>query len=670
MADKEKLGITKAFPAKVVIVLSVIWGTYQLIATRYFLFSPQRHNNIHLIMAVAVTFLMLTIDTQKEKKAFRIPDLIGFLLLLISAIYIHTEYLTIIIKRPYVQSTGDTLIGIFIIIGILYFAYRKWGITIPVLCIISLFYLYYGKLLEPGSIFFHGGVKFKRLIAIQTTFFSGVYGNLLETSATTVVVYVLFGAILIQMGALDIVIDAIKLIAGEGAAASAQMAVLGSAAFGTISGASAANVSVTGVITIPMMKRNGFLPHYAAAIESLASTGGGIMPPIMSATAFLLASLARCSYLDVVVVAILPAILFYGSMALQVQLYCKKYKLSSTKNKLDKRYVVKQIALIIGRRFYVIIAFCALIFFMGSGVSVIMTGLYAILIAFITRFVSLLIERKNLFGAIKKIISIYYKSMYDGCVMMASITIIMACLGIFVEATIATGLGNRLSFLLMNMSNGSLYLLLIIMALVCMFLGCGLPTIPSYLLVAVIGAPVLKSMGIPVILAHYFVLYYANLSQITPPVGITSLIASKIADTSYLKTGLASIKLCLPILVIPMLLVLYPGIAGISYAKGYADFFITILLTLLCIVPICFAAEGFIFSGLNIGFRVLLCCVGLSVLTKNSLIISIGITVFAVILLINYIQKSRSGGVLEVKVSSLAGGRKNAADKPKAAFSC
>jgi TRAP-type uncharacterized transport system fused permease subunit len=235
--------------------------------------------------------------------------------------------------------------------------------------------------------------------------------------------------------------------------------------------------------------------------------------------------------------------------------------------------------------------------------------------------------------------------MYEGCVMMSSITIIMACLGIFVEATIVTGLGNRLSFMLMNISNGNFYLLLIIMALVCLFLGCGLPTIPSYLLVAVIGAPLLKNLGVPIILAHYFVLFYANLSQITPPVGITSLIASKIAETSYLKTGLASIRLCLPIFIIPMLVILYPGIAGIKYTGGYSGVFIDILFSLLCIVPICFAAEGFIVYRLNIVFRIILVCIGLSILTKSRLIISFGIILLLAICLINFIQKKKADAV-------------------------
>jgi len=639
---------------KIFIILSFLWCTYHLIATRYFLLAPARHNNLHLICGIALIYLIFLfgIVNGERKKGWKVKaalDTAMFALLLLSAIYIHTQYLALSMDRQFTQTAGDITIGIFIIVAVLYFTWRKWGAIIPLLSVIALFYLRFGSYFSAGSVFYHSDVSIKRMIAMQTTFFTGIYGSLLATSATVLIVYIIFGAVLTQMGALKMIMDVIRLFAGDCAAAAVQLTAVGSAAFGTISGASAANVAVTGAVTIPLMKERGVKPDFAAAISSVASCGGGIMPPIMAAAAFLLASLAGVSYFDVVIVAVIPAILYYGAIMLQGQLHCNKYGLS--KKTCNNKNKLRELLQICGKNLFVIIPFLALIYFMAVGVSVTMTGLYAILLVFLVRYLHyVFLDKEKPVAAVKRLFEDYWKAMTDASETMCSVTIIMACLGMFVEAIVGTGIGNRLSFSLVEMANGNIYILLVVMAVVCLFLGCGLPTIPSYLLVAIVGAPALEVLGIPLVLGHFFILYYANLSQITPPVGITSLVASKLAGTSYAKTGLRSVVLAIPIFVIPMLFVIFTGLGGLKYSQnGFLGMLFDIGMALICLIPLCFACEGFIFTKLHVLTRILLIVPTFLVFTENPLLILVGLGIDVSAVALNYFRSKKSGAERYVK---------------------
>lgn len=643
ICEEEKSSFIKVL-SKIYIVIAVIWGTFHIYTTRHLVIDPTRHSDLHLIFAIILTTITFLIENKNNvfrKKVLLLVDLFFFIITMLGCLYIFKEYYNLSIVRQFAKTGTDHIMGLLVIIGVIYYTWRKWGLVIPVCSLLSILYFMFGNKFPVNSIFYFSGAKLTRLIEIMTVNFQGIFGSLLSTSATTVVMFVILGGVFVSMGALKMIMDIIYLLAGNSACGAAQLATIGSAAFGTISGASAANVAVTGSVTIPMMKKHGLDPSFAAAVESVASTGGGIMPPVMGAAAFLMASMANVTYWQVVKIATIPAVLFYFTILTCVLLRCRKLNLP--KDKSMQKQKIKRILNILMNNLFIVIPFCSLIYFMSRNVAATMTALYAIIIAFLVRLLHFLIfEKTGVLKGLKRIWDDYINSMKETAEMMAPLAIIMAALGLFTEAITGTGIGNRISFVLIKLSNNSIFPLLLLMAIICMIFGCGLPTIPSYLLVALVGGPALATLGVPLILSHYFVLYYANLSQITPPVGITTLVASKIADTSYLKSGWAAIKLAIPIYLVPMILIYYNGLGGMQFANGYGEFFICLLAALYALIPLCIAVEGYFIKKVTILGRVFLLVPPAVVLSKNVKLICIGFIVMITVLAVNAFKKTRT----------------------------
>jgi len=409
----------------------------------------------------------------------------------------------------------------------------------PILAGIFLMYALFGQHI-PGLLG-HGGYSIKR---ITTFLFSvdGIFGTSIGTSATYVIMFVIFGSVLEGTGAGRLFIDAAIRGLGRFRGGPAKAAVVSSALMGMISGSSAANVVTTGSFTIPLMKKVGYKPDFAGSVEAVASTGGQIMPPIMGAGAFLMAEALGIPYMEVAGAAVLPAVMYFMSVFISVDLEAVKTGLRGMRKEElpNMRETWENYGLLM---LPLLMLLYILIF---TDYSVIRGGLVCIVTCLVLALV-----RKSTRYNLRRFIEIMANGMSDSLGVIAA----CACAGIIVGVLTMTGLGNKMVTLIINLSNGHLIVALILVMIVTIILGMGLPTTASYIVCSSVVVPALLKMGLAALPAHMFVFYFACLSAVTPPVAIAAYAAAGISGGSVNKTGWTAFRLALVAFIIPYMFV-------------------------------------------------------------------------------------------------------------------
>ena len=379
----------------------------------------------------------------------------------------------------------------------------------------------------------------------------GVFGRPVEVVGRTVLIYMVLGAVLHVAGAGEVVLRMAFAATGRLAGGPAHAAVGGSALFGTMSGAAVANVVSTGVFTIPVIKRVGFKPAFAGGVEAAASTGGQIMPPVMGAVAFFMADVTGISYLQIIVAATIPAIMYYASLFAIVHVEARRRGIAplpaSERVRLTRPDLVR-----------------ASVFFLPLGVivAILLTGRtaqHAGAWATLTAFVLSLV----LFPAYRSPRK-WWDTLVDAGRGSAVLMIAVAAIGFVVGTVNMTGVGVMLAEQVLSVSGSSLALSLVMVMLASLFLGMGLPTGATYLIIAIILGPALSGLGVPLLAAHLFVLYYGVLSDITPPVALAAFAAAPIAGAKPMETGFAGVRLAAAGFIIPFVFVYHPDILLIA----------------------------------------------------------------------------------------------------------
>ena len=445
-------------------------------------------------------------------------------------------------------TDGDFYAGAVILL--LVFEAARRGIGLILACITLVFFCY--PFISPylPGILNGRGYSLERMVIFLTTDTQGVYGIPIGVAATYIIVFTIFGAMLSRFGAGDFFFEiSIRLTRGL-RAASAKSAVLFSTLIGMVSGSAAGNVAVTGTVTIPIMKREGYEPHQAGAIEAVASTGGQLMPPVMGAAAFIMAEIVGVPYTTVMAVAILPALLFFGSAFFVVHFQAVKSGIEPNRaDKSDGRPL--SAVLVQGMPF--IGAFAILLGLMLAGFSPFKASLWAMatligLDVVKTRRVDL-----DLFKRIGG-------SIAEGSRNVITISAACAAAGVISGTLGITGLGSKIALLIDVASNGQLILALVFTMIASIILGMGLPTTAAYLILATVVAPALVKFGVPMLTAHFFVFYYGCISTITPPVALASYVAGGIAGADVNKVGWTAASYATTSFVLPFALVFGPGL--------------------------------------------------------------------------------------------------------------
>lgn len=576
----------------------------------------------HLMIGMILIFLYKPLGQNKElapglRLACRIIDWILIILTLVVSCYVIFNFDTYTANMQNNKMTGTLYaLGIIITLLVLEAGRRMLGYVLPSIAIIAVIYALIGNYI-PG-LFGHRGYSMQRIVM---AIFSdrGVYGTPIGTSATNVYLFLLFAALLSVSGA-DVIFQNIAIAAaGKKRGGPAKMAVIASAFFGTISGSCVANVVSCGAFTIPLMKRNGYPKKLAGGVEAVASTGGQIMPPVMGAAAFVLSNVTGVPYSQVCIAALLPAVMYYLCLLKMVDLEAVKNHLTGLKE--DEVPDLKE-SLSRGLKLFVPVA-VLLFMLLVLKATPMRAAIWAMAAILIMGFLD---PRGRM-----KPVDIVKGAIAAG---KALCSVVAACstAGIVVAIFSLTGLGLKFSNFIVSLGSNSLIPSLILSMVVCAILGMGLPTTAAYIVCATAIAPALTGLGLPLLAAHLFLLYFASLSAITPPVAVASYAAAGIAEENPMKVGLQAVKLGITGFILPFAFALNPdyitfgwnlqtlltwisgGVVCYSLAimlQGYVENKITLLeragylvVIILAITPfVVNSLLGFVLFAVLYGFR-------------------------------------------------------------------
>lgn len=581
--------------------VAIAMSIYHLIACNINLFQAGQHINLHIIFALVIVFLQ-AIKIKDGHPTWQGWCMIGLLgATLVVGAYIHFNYerfMTALGAQPF----DKVFSGLCILIIILIATQRTWGWVIPIISVIALLYGYFGPYL-PGPLF-HGGLSFPRLITYVTTNFDGVYGMLSSVSANTIILFTIFGGLMDSFGAIGAIMNVAMAASTKIRSGGAQVAVLSSGLIGSITGSVAANITLTGAVSIPLMKKRGYPPEFAAACEATASAGGAILPPVMNAAAFIIASWTGIPYITLVFVGITPAVLYYLGIALSV--YIKACKLGDEKVR-DETVAAFHSAFLNLLVFIIPVIVLVVLMVMGESAnkSLFLAICCLALVGLIQQFVAK--EKNPLKAFVKKI----FAGFENGGRTVASIAVVMACMGVVVQMMTATGLSSKISQFALAIAGDNMLILAIVVALACTLFGMGMPSASAYILAALLGAPALTAFGVPVVVAHFFVFYYAEMSALTPPVAIGCLVAAGLAKADFFKTCMISLRLGIVGFVLPLLFLYRPELLLQGTPLQWAWAVLMVVAFLFCFIIFC---EGFFRTRTTVPERIIagvgaLCCV-------------------------------------------------------------
>ena len=455
---------------------------------------------------------------------------------------------------------GDFYAGAIIVLVVFEAARRGVGAILAGITLVFFLYPFVSPYL-PGLLNSRG-YSFERMVIFLTTDTQGVYGIPIGVAATYIIIFTIFGSLLSAFGAGDFFFELSRRVTRGTRAAGAKTAVLFSTLIGMISGSAAGNVAVTGTLTIPMMKREGYAPHQAGAIEAVVSTGGQMMPPVMGAAAFLMAEIVGVPYVNIMGVGLLPALLFFGSIFFIVHLQAVKSDIRAvTEASRDERSTWQVV--LDGSRF--IATFALLLGLMLSGYSPFKASFWAIL--FLVASELLWTRDFN-----RRFLVRLAKGIAGGARNVAPISAACAAAGIISGTLAISGLGPKIAILIDLASGGTLWLALLLTMVAAIILGMGLPTTAAYLILATVVAPALVKLGMPMLTAHFFVFYYGCISTITPPVALAAYVAAGIAGSDINKVGWTAASYGLTSYLLPFAFCFGPGLLlqGTALENGVA----------------------------------------------------------------------------------------------------
>lgn len=534
----------KGIYRKIIYAIGIIMVIFHLVVLTYYPIDPWILRAFHLLFAGSIAFALVPARKSSPKDRFTIVDLIWIMLCASTVVYIIVVFDDLLYRVGVAPDDLDIVFAVIAIIFLIEMTRRTCGPVLPIMSLIFISYALLGSYL-PG-VLWHKGYTFKRTVSF---IFSqeGIYSIPLGVSATFVFLFVIFGGFLQASGVGKFFIDFAFSIAGRTRGGPGKVSVVTSALFGTISGSSVANVVVDGVINIPIMKKTGFSPGSAGAIEALTSTGGQIMPPVMGAAAFLMAEITGIPYPQICIAAAIPAILYYIAAYFMIDFEAAKMKLKGLpKSQLPdfKKAIVENGHLVIPLLF---IIFTLMIL----QLSPIRAALYAIVTSIIVSWV-----KKATRMGIKHIMD----AMYTGATGIIEIAATCASAGIIVGILSLTGLGMKFAAIVITYSGGSLLLALILTMLVAIVLGMGMPTTAAYAIAASVIAPALIKLGIPELPAHMFIFYFACISAITPPVALAAYAAAALAKASMWEVGWKACKFGIAGFIVPYMFVYGPNL--------------------------------------------------------------------------------------------------------------
>lgn len=456
------------------------------------------HRAIHVCFMLVLIFILYPLK-KEEKPWHKAINVMLIVLSLIPFIYLKTNF-NEIIMRPGMPILTDIIMGGILIVTVIEATRRVSGMVLPILSILFLLYDFFGN--NISGYFSHKGFDIYEVFEYMYLTTEGIYGVSIGVSAQYLILFIIFGAFLLKSGVGDFITELAISIAGDKRGGPAQVAVLSSALMGSINGSAVANVATTGSFTIPLMKKIGYTPEFAGAVEAAASCGGQILPPVMGAAAFIMAEILGEKYVNIMYAAIIPALLYYFGIFITVYLRAVRRNLKS----LDKSEI-PGLWDVFKRKFYLLTPLVVLVYLMVKGY----TPTYAAFFGIILTIPVSWLNKETRMG-LKDIL----EALEDGAKGAISVAATCAIVGIIVGVSTQTGFGSKVAGGIISLSGGNIILTLIFTMFACLILGMGMPSIPAYILTANMAVPALLKLGIQPLVSHFFVFYFAMLANITP----------------------------------------------------------------------------------------------------------------------------------------------------------
>lgn len=501
----------------------------------------------HMCFGLLAAFLFKPMaDSFKPKTAKTIAWIYDAILISLLAYiaYYFTTNLAFLQNRIYnidAMRPNDLIAAYATIFVVMEAVRRIMGRNLFIFIVLFIAYAFLGQKLT--GVFQFRGMSWQTFAEVMIMDVNGILGSPLTSSMNTLFYFLIFGAFFSSCGGGQVLIDLGMKLSDKTVGGPAKAAVLSSGLMGMISGSAVANVSTTGVMTIPLMKKSGYEPHQAASIEAVASTGGQIMPPIMGIGAFIMAEMIGISYMKIATAAIIPALAYYGSVFLLVHFLAKR------KHMVSKDTALKYVSAPILPRLYQLLPIAALVWIIFSGGSLTRGALVGTALSIIVSLIS-----KETRMSIKG----YIDAMLDGVKQAASITVPTAAIGIMIGIVIQSGVANKLTKIISQTGSSSLALALIFAMAGCLLLGMALPTVAAYLIANILFGSTLINLGLPALSANLFIFYFGVIAQITPPVCLASFTAAGIAGASPWKTGWTSFGYAFVSFLVPYVFVFNP----------------------------------------------------------------------------------------------------------------
>ena len=606
----------------VVGILMVAFSLYCIGMTLFFSGLPETRLAAFLAMIVFIGFLTYPVKKGHVKVNF-MPWYDIVLMLVGTACFLYFAFNALpIIKLATRIQTHHVIIGAIGILVLIELCRRCVGV--PILCVLGalLVYTFYNQLSYNPSLY--QALKNVVYKLFYTT--NGVIGTPINVCYTYIVLFIIFGAFLERTGIANFFIAFANRLAGWSAGGPAKVAVISSALCGMVSGSSVGNTVTTGSVTIPMMKKTGYHPDFAGAVEAAASTGGQIMPPIMGAAAFLMAEYMDLPYATVAVKAILPAVLYFTGIFIAVHLEAKKLGLKG----LSKDEMPKWAGL--GKKIYLLAPLVLLVWLVSSGAKTMQfSAAVSILAAVIVGFLN-----KDERLTFKKI----FEALEAGA--KGAITVAVACAiaGMIAGCITVTGLASILINAIVQLAGSATFIGLILTMVCCIVLGMGVPTTANYCIMASTCAPILIKMGFPLVAAHFFVFYFGIVADITPPVALAAYAGSAIAKGNPMKTGINATKLAIAAFIVPYIFAYSPAMLFVNVTSVWEVIQI-VLSALLGIFGVAAGLEGFVLRKMNWLYRIVCLVGGLGLMIPGAISDLVGLVLIGGVFVIQYLQNKK-----------------------------
>ncbi len=556
---------------------------------------------IHLIAMMIIVFTA----PEKNKKSTSFDLTLRFVLMLVAiacTIYALFFMWPIIVHTGGSSRMSDAVVGAILVAVLLETCRRYLSGTLALVALLFLTYPFVANNL-PGIL--HARMySFTRVFTTMFASANAVYGIPMSVAATYVIMFSIFGAFLKNFNASDFMFRLSTAITRGMAGATAKTAVIFSLLIGMIIGSPAGNVAVTGSITIPMMKKRGYRKELAAAYEAAASTGGPLMPPVMGSAAFLMAEIAGVRYVHIMKAALLPALLYFLSIFFGIHFECKRTSIDC--ERIDSP-IDKSAWEILKKGWFLMLPLVVMVGTLVIGYSPVKSAYYSSI-----SLIALFVIQNLKFD--KEVIKNIFISIKEGAMGASSMTIACGASGIIVGILAMTGLGSRLSTLIVTLSQGNLIITLLMVMMTALLLGMGMPISASYLVLASVAVPALIQLGQPVLASNLFVLFFACISAITPPVALASYVAAGLADADLGKVGWLAFRFGIVSFILPFMFIFGPALLmnGTWFEVGRA-----VLMGILGVFALAAANVGFLFAPLKKWERLVLFIGGLLMIDVN-----------------------------------------------------